>query len=145
MTDFDRPQQPPPTGSARLREHPEARFAAERHQFDLSAAARELAAEPATPVRGHRQKTLYRHGRLTVALFAFDPGASLPSHTAAGAVTINVLQGRLRVKTPGGEHDLPAGNLLVLAPGVRHDVAAADEPSIMLLQVHLDEPPAARE
>jgi quercetin dioxygenase-like cupin family protein len=132
----------PASSSGRLREHPEARFAASRHQFDLHAAARELAAEPATPIRGHRQKTLYRHGRLTVALFAFEPGASLPPHTAAGAVTINVLEGHLRVRTPGEQHDLPAGNLLVLAPSVEHDVAAGEQPSVMLLQVHLDEPPA---
>ena len=142
MADSDRSQSP---GSNRLREHPEARFSAAQHQFDLHAAARELAAEPATPVRGHRQKTLYRHGRLTVAIFAFDPGASLPPHTAAGAVTINVLEGHLHVRTPAAEHDLPAGNLLVLAPGVEHDVAAGAQPSVMLLQVHLDEPPAARE
>ena len=132
-------------GADRRREHPDVRFAAERHEFDLRAVARELAAEQATAVRGHRQQTLYRHGRHTVALFAFDPGGSMPPHTAAGAVTINVLQGRLRVRTRGGEHDLPAGNLLVLAPGVQHDVSAAEEPSVMLLQVHLDEPPAARE
>jgi quercetin dioxygenase-like cupin family protein len=147
MADSDCPQQPP--GSDRKREHPDVRFAAAQHSFDLHAVVRELLAEPATSVRGHRQKTLYRHGRLTVALFAFDGGGSLPPHTAAGAVTINVLQGRLRVRTPDEEHDLPAGNLLVLAPGVQHDVAApgpaAGEPSVMLLQVHLDPPPAARE
>jgi quercetin dioxygenase-like cupin family protein len=141
MTTPDRPQSQ--SGSDRLREHPTARFAPPLHQFDLRGVARELAAEPATGGRGHRQKTLYRHGRLTVALFAFDRGASLPPHTAAGAVTINVLEGRLRVRTPGGEHDLTAGNLLILAPGVEHDVAAPEEPSVMLLQVHLDEPPAA--
>lgn len=143
MTDPARPQ----GDTNRLREHPDERFAPPQHTFDLLGVARALAAEPATGGRGHRQKTLYRHGRLTVALFAFDPGAALPPHKAAGAVTINVLSGQLRVRTPGGEHDLPAGNLLVLAPGVEHDVSAAGEgtPSVMLLQVHLDEPTAATE
>ncbi len=130
--------------SDRLREHPETRFAPPEHQFDLQAAARELALEPIAAPRRHRQRTLYRHGRMTIAMFLFEAGASLPSHLAAGTVAINVLEGRLRIRTPGGEHVLNAGNLLVLASKVSHDVLA-EEKSTMLLQVHLDEPAAARE
>ena len=122
----------------RLREHPTARFAPEQHAFDLRAAARELERE--TPAaRGRRQKTLYRHGDATIALFTFERGAAMPGHRAKGTVAIQVLEGRLRVATPDGEHTLAAGNLLVLASGVEHDVLA-EEPSTMLLQVHLDEP-----
>jgi quercetin dioxygenase-like cupin family protein len=122
----------------RLREHPTARFAPAQHVFDLRAAARELEREiPAS--RGRRQKTLYRHGDATIALFTFERGAGLPGHRARGTVAIQALEGRLRIATPDGEHTLAAGSLLVLASGVEHDVLA-EEPSIMLLQVHLDEP-----
>ena len=127
MTQFD---------PSRSREHPDVRFAPEQHAIDLRAIARELAESPAR--RGQRQKALYRHGRLTVALFTFDAGAGLADHVAAGVVTINVLDGRLRIKSGGVENNLPAGSLLVLAPGVRHDVYAM-EPSTMLLQVYLDD------
>jgi quercetin dioxygenase-like cupin family protein len=120
----------------RPREHPEVRFAPDQHAIDLRAVARELEEAPAR--RGQRQKALYRHGRLTVALFTFDAGAGLADHVAAGVVTINVLDGRLRVFAGGVENTLPAGNLLVLAPGVRHDVHA-EQPSTMLLQVYLDD------
>ena len=122
----------------RSREHPDVRFAPPQHVIDLRAQARELAQAPAR--RGHRQKALYRHGRITVALFTFDAGSRLPEHVAAGAVTINVLDGRLQVAAGGQEHALPAGTLLILAPGVPHAVRA-EEPSTVLLQVHLDEPP----
>ena len=120
----------------RPREHPDVRFAPEQHLIDLRAVARELAETPAR--RGQRQKALYRHGRLTVALFTFDAGAGLADHVAAGVVTINVLDGRLRIKAGDVENTLPAGSLLVLAPGVRHDVYAV-EPSTMLLKVYLDD------
>ena len=130
-----------PDEAARPREHPDLRFAPPQLAIDLRAAARELAQAP--PRRGHWQKALYRHGRVTVALFTFEAGADLPDHVAAGTVTINVLDGRLRVSAGGAEHLLPAGNLLILAPGVRHAVHA-EEASTMLLQVHLDEsPPSA--
>jgi quercetin dioxygenase-like cupin family protein len=126
--------------AARGREHPTARFAAPQHELDLRAVAAEMARTPAR--RGQRQRALYHHGRLTIALFTFDAGAGLPDHVAAGVVTINVLDGRLRVRSGGVDHDLPAGKLLVLAPRVRHDVLA-EEPSKMLLQVYLDDPAAA--
>ena len=126
----------------RAREHPEQRFAPTQHQFDLRAVARELASEPASR-GGHRQRALYRHGRLTVALFTFEAGGGLPDHVANGVVTIHVVDGQLRVTSSGVEHTMGAGGLLVLAPGVRHDVLA-DQPSIMLLQVYLEDSSAGR-
>lgn len=126
----------------RAREHPDSRFAPLQHAFDLRAAARELAETPAR--RGQRQMALYRHGGLTVALFTFEPGAGLADHVADGVVSINVLDGRLRVQSGGQEHALHAGGLLVLAPGVRHDVFAIDQ-STMLLQVYLENGPATKQ
>src|SRR5688572_14011210 len=96
--------------TGRTREHPDVRFAPPQHEIDVRAVARELAQGPAR--RGQRQKALYHHGRLTVALFTFESGAGLPDHVAAGVVTINVLDGRLRVKAGDAEHDLSAGKLL---------------------------------
>ena len=122
----------------RLRPAPVERFAATEHEFDLKQAALELATEQSVTTRGHRQKTLYRHDRVTIALFLFEAGSSLPTHTAAGTVTINVLEGRLSVSTADEQHDLSAGRLLVLASGVPHDVVALER-TTMLLQVHLDE------
>jgi quercetin dioxygenase-like cupin family protein len=103
------------------------------HELDLREVAAELRAGPAK--QGRRQKALYHHGRLTIVLFTFEPGSGLPDHVAHGVVTINVVDGRVRVKAEGVEHDLPAGKLLVLSPGVRHDVAV-EEASTMLLQIY---------
>lgn len=121
----------------RLRPHPADRFAAAQHAFDLRAAARELKAEQVAAPKGHRQKTLFRHGKATVALFVFDAGASLPNHKAAGTVTIHVIDGRMRIRTAESEHTFGPGGLLILAPNVEHDVQAIED-SIMLLQVHLE-------
>src|SRR5687768_5284587 len=108
----------------RLRPHPEERFDPPQHAFDLAKAAEELRAEPLPGERKHRQKTLYRHGPVTVALFLFEPGAGMPPHEAEGVVTVHVLEGRLRMSAEGAAHDLAAGQMLIMAPGVRHDVRA---------------------
>jgi len=121
----------------RLREPPVERFAAGEHVFDLRAEVESLKAEHAPSSRGHRQKTLYKRGNATIALFLFEAGGGLAQHKAAGTVTINVLDGRLILQTHGNEHVLTAGHVLVLAPGVEHTVIAKDQ-TVMLLQVHLD-------
>jgi len=123
----------------RLREHPEERFQPEVHEIDLSAVAEQIDAEPLGEARKHRQRTLYKHDAVTVALFNFEAGSGLPPHVADGVVTVHVLAGRLRMMAQDEAHDLPAGKVLVMAPGVRHDVHAI-EASRMLLTVCLSDP-----
>lgn len=121
----------------RLRQHPESRFAAPQHPFDLGEVAAKLKQEVQAGEAGHRQETLYKHGATSVSLFLFDHLTRLAPHRAKGVVTIHVLKGHLQVTAEGLAHDLGAGHLLVLAPGVEHDVVAREE-SQMLLTVHLD-------
>jgi quercetin dioxygenase-like cupin family protein len=126
----------------RTRQHPAMRFAPAAQDFDLEAAADALARESTTTTQGHRQKTLYRYGGATLALFLFDPNSEMREHRANGTVFIQVLRGRLTVTAQGAPHPLSAGQVLVMSPGVPHDVRTADEPARMLLTVCL-EPPAA--
>ena len=121
---------------ARLRPHPETRFAPEQIEIDLNATAARLRAEPQAGERGHRQETLYRHGGLTIALFLFERFTQLPPHRATGVVNMHVLRGRLKITAERQVHQLRSGQMLVLAPGTEHAVAA-DEESEMLLTVRL--------
>jgi len=121
----------------RLRQHPESRFAAPQHSFNLDEAAARLKQELEAGEAGHRQETLYKRGPMSVSLFLFGHLTRLAPHRAKGVVTIHVLKGHLQVKAEGQVHDLPTGRLLVLASGVEHDVAAHVE-SQMLLTVCLD-------
>lgn len=128
--------QPNDDPADRNRTHPTERFAPPAQAFDLDAAATELSGESAEAVRGRRQKTLYRHGQSSLALFLFEPGSELREHRTNGTVFIQVLKGRLTVGADGQRHDLPAGQVLVLSPGVPHDLYAEEE-TRMLLTVSL--------
>jgi quercetin dioxygenase-like cupin family protein len=121
----------------RLRPHPEPRFAAPQHAFNLEETAAKLQQELHAGQSGHRQEVLYKRGPMSVSLFLFGHLTRLAPHRAKGVVTIQVLKGHLKVTAEGQAHDLHAGHLLVLAPGVEHDVVAREE-SQMLLTVHLD-------
>lgn len=119
----------------RVRESPEHRFDASVLAFDLSAEAASIRSEG--PSRnGHRQKTLFKGGTRTVALFVVDAGAELPEHRAAGIVTIQSVEGEVMVTANGRSHALGSHGLLVLAPDVLHSVKAAS-PASFLLQVSL--------
>ena len=124
--------------SDRLRPQPEERFAGVARTIDLGAALAALRAEEHEGQAGHRQITLFHRPPVAHVLFAFDPGGALKEHAANGLVTIHVLEGRMKVGADGVEHDLPAGQVLILNPGVLHDVRAV-EGGAMLLTVHMEE------
>ncbi|HET7458459.1 MAG TPA: cupin domain-containing protein [Gemmatimonadaceae bacterium] len=124
-----------PLPEERLRPHPSARFAGSEHAIDLPTALRALRAEPRAFANGHRQITLVHHGPVRIVLFAFDGGGRIPEHRVPGWITIHVLRGALKVRTPDGQHELREGQVLALAPDVPHDIDAVSE-SDMLLGVY---------
>ena len=81
---------------------------------------------------GKRAITLTKQGGLRVVLIALRPGATLDEHLAVGALTVQVLEGRVRFDAGGETRVLMPGELLALEPGLRHDVQAVDE-SVFLL------------
>jgi quercetin dioxygenase-like cupin family protein len=123
----------------RRRPRPSDRFAGTEHALDVRAALRALRAEAGPSANGHRQITLVHQGPVRLVLFAFAAGGRMPEHSAPGWVTIQVLRGALRVRTPDALHALAEGQILALAPDVPHDVAA-DEETDMLLGVYPETP-----
>ena len=116
----------------RLREAPAARFAGDRHVFDLREELAKLRAEPHAGARGHRQVTLFHRPPVGHVLFAFEPGAVLKRHQADGLVTIQALEGQIVVETDAGETPLHAGQLLTLSPKVPHAVRAPERAAMLL-------------
>jgi len=127
------------TPDARRRPRPSDRFAGTEHALDVREALRALRAESGPTADGHRQITLLHHGPVRLVLFAFDATGRMPEHRAPGWVTIHVLRGALRVRTPDAQHVLGEGRILALAPDVPHDVEASEE-SDMLLGVYPETP-----
>lgn|SRR5688500_1237429 len=116
----------------RLRIHPAERFAGAERALDLPAALRALRAEPHPGAQGHRQIALLHHGPVRLVLYAFEPGGRIPEHQAPGWVTLHVLRGKLRVRTPEARHELAEGQVLALVPDVPHDIEASVEADMLL-------------
>lgn len=79
-------------------------------------------------------RTVLREDGLRAVLFGFDKDQALSEHTAAMPVTIQVLEGKLRVGGEGREIELTTGGVVYLSARLPHTVYAV-EPSKMLLQM----------
>ena len=83
---------------------------------------------------GRSARTLVKDGPLRVTLIALAAGSRIAEHRAAGPVTIQPVQGSIRVEARGQVRTLHPGELLALGAGVEHAVAAG-EPAAFLLTV----------
>jgi quercetin dioxygenase-like cupin family protein len=119
-----------------MRERAEERLDGSAAVLNLPEEFAKLASEIDAAVAGHRQITLFKGYKSTVAIFDFERGGGMREHSAPGVVTVHVLQGELEIDVAGAAHRVHAQNILVIPPGARHDVKAI-EPSQMLLTVSL--------
>ncbi len=119
----------------RLRVPPRERFSGSERTFDLETAFAQLPAESVSR-QGHVQKTLYRLGPTTTAIFSFEAGGGLHQYTVDGEAIAHVIKGRLRISTAANDYELTSNQMLLLDPGVPHELNAL-EPSQLLLTVVL--------
>ena len=106
-------------------------LAAPALHFRLQEELRRLRGEPDW-TSGRRSITLAKHGGLRVVLIAMLAGATLDEHVAAGALTVQVLEGRVRFTAGGETLMLVPGELLALEPGLPHEVHAMDASAFLL-------------
>ncbi|MCC7105978.1 MAG: cupin domain-containing protein [Chloroflexi bacterium] len=85
--------------------------------------------------RGDRDaRTLVEEPGLRIVLTALKAGARIREHRAKGWVSIQTLEGYIRVESPDETIDVVAGRLLALEPGVPHDVEGVEQ-SVFLLTI----------
>jgi len=81
---------------------------------------------------GKRTITLTKQGGLRVVLVALHAGASMEEHLAAGAMTAQVLEGRVHFVVGGETRTLSPGELMAVEPGLPHTVQAVEESAFLL-------------
>jgi quercetin dioxygenase-like cupin family protein len=100
--------------------------------FDIDE-ERERAADAALIDRsGRSARTLLKIGPLRVTLVVLGPGGELAEHEAAGPITVQVVEGRIRFTAADETHDVGPGQLLAAGPGIRHSVVSGEGASFLL-------------
>src|ERR1019366_10779208 len=81
---------------------------------------------------GRSSKTLVKYPDLRIVLIAMKANTRMHEHTAAGRISVHLLNGHIRLHLPEKVVDLPAGHLLALDQCVPHDVEATEDSAFLL-------------
>jgi quercetin dioxygenase-like cupin family protein len=100
--------------------------------FRLAEQLSELRGEDAYGRSGRAGRTLAKSGRFRLVLLAVADGGVIGTHQADSPMTLQVLQGGLRYRDAGGEHELNQGDLLFFGPGQAEDIRATAETALLL-------------
>jgi quercetin dioxygenase-like cupin family protein len=111
--------------------------------FDLAPQLRELREDDSYRRSGRLGRTLAKSGRLRLTLVALNEGVEVGMHQAVSPMTIQLLEGRLRFRVEGQDHELVAGQVLFFGPGEAHDIRALEESGLLLTISALDEDASA--
>jgi quercetin dioxygenase-like cupin family protein len=73
-----------------------------------------------------------KHHDHRIVLIAMRAGIHMMEHRAAGAISIHVLSGRVRVHVATRTIDIAGGQLAALDRSLSHDVEACDDSTVLL-------------
>lgn len=101
-------------------------------RFDLHTELEQLKRQRNYQERGPAGRTLVKEPDLRIVLMALKAGAGLPEHHASGPISIQVIEGELRVRVPDESVELSVGQLLAVESEMRHDVEAIVDSAFLL-------------
>jgi quercetin dioxygenase-like cupin family protein len=82
---------------------------------------------------GRSSETLVKYNEFRIVLVRMKPGSYMSHHKAEGPISIQAIQGKIRVHLPEDRtEDLKPGDLLTLERCLEHDVEALDESAFLL-------------
>ena len=81
---------------------------------------------------GRSSKTLAKYPDLRIILILMKGGTRMRQHRAEGRVSIQLLEGQVRIHLADRKVNMSLGQLLVLDCGVLHDVETLEESALLL-------------
>ena len=105
---------------------------AELVEFNLNSSKQQIKQESAWLNNDRNAITLFKTNSLRIVLIALHEGAEMKTHTAPGAISVQVLEGGITFSTEKQSSDLNEGQMLTLHTGIAHSVLARKE-SVFLL------------
>ncbi len=100
--------------------------------FHLSTEVDQLRGDASWTSGGRASKTLAKTGELRVTLVLLRSGVPLDPQAAAGAATLQLLDGRLRIALDGQQHEVAPGELLLLPNNLQEPIIATEDASFLL-------------
>jgi quercetin dioxygenase-like cupin family protein len=101
--------------------------------FNLSDELRRLREEDSwARGSGRSSKTLAKYPDFRIVLVLMKPGSEMKEHHADARISIQTIQGRVRLQLPDQALELGSGELMCLESGIAHDVKALEESAFLI-------------
>jgi quercetin dioxygenase-like cupin family protein len=101
--------------------------------FNLSDELRQLREEDSwARGSGRSSKTLAKYPDFRIVLVLMKPGSEMKEHHADARISIQTIQGRVRIQLPDQVVELGGGELMCLESGIAHDVKAIEESAFLI-------------
>ena len=102
-------------------------------RFNLSDELRHLRAEDSwARGSGRSSKTLAKYPDFRIVLVLMKPGSEMKEHHADARISIQTIQGRIRLQLQDQALELGSGELMCLEAGIAHDVKAIEESAFLI-------------
>jgi quercetin dioxygenase-like cupin family protein len=100
--------------------------------IDLPQNLKDLKAGKAWTEVDSAAKVLFQGSGMRVVLVALHGGKVIAAQQAPCAMSVLVLEGRLRFETEGGSTSHQRGQLLTVEPGIRHEIEALADAAFLV-------------
>ncbi len=100
--------------------------------IDLTRSSEQIKTEKTWGDNNRNAITVFKTNGMSILVIALHKGAELTKHTAAGMITVQVLEGKMLFTTDEQSVELMTGQMLVLHENIPHSVLAKEE-SVFLL------------
>ncbi len=87
-------------------------------------------------LHGRSARTLVKEGPLRITIIALAKNGTLPAHSAAGPISIQLLDGDITFTASGQQYHLGQRDVLIVATGVEHAARSEGGGSFLLTLVH---------
>lgn len=101
-------------------------------QFNIDIEREKLLAQPAYEKSGQASTTLVKEADFRIVLIRLRAARRMEKHRASGPISIQPIEGRIRLVLSDRTAVLTVGNLLVLEPHLVHDVEAIEDTVFLL-------------
>ncbi len=81
---------------------------------------------------GRSSKTLAKYPDFRIVLVLMKPGSEMKEHHADARISIQTIQGRIRLQLLDNALELGGGELMCLESGIAHDVKAIEESAFLI-------------
>jgi len=113
--------------------------------FDIPTLLAQLKNEDLWRTGKRNAMTLLRDHRLRMVLIVMHVSTAIPSHQAESPLSVQVIEGRLQVRTDAEPVTLKKGQMLALQAGIRHEIEALEESALLLTLATSQSHPAEHE